>query len=135
MIRILCGEAGAGKSKQIIDMANETMQSAKGTVVFVDMGTQYMYDLKRDIRHVDASEYRIKGPKMVFGFLSGMAAQDFDLEYLYVDSFEKIVGHPLAELEGFFADMDAFAERNHIHVVLSISYDEAMPPFLAKYII
>lgn len=136
MIRVLCGETGAGKSKQIIEMANASMGKAKGSIVFVADGSQYMYDLKRDIRHVDAQEYHIEGPKMFFGFISGIAAQDFDLEILYIDGFLKIVKHPLESLEGLFEQMQAFTERREIELVLCISADEdSAPAFLKAYII
>ncbi len=135
MIHMICGETGTGKSKQIIDMANESMEKAKGTVVFVTSGNQYMYDLKRDIRHIDATEYHIKGPKMFFGFLSGLAAQDFDLEYLYVDNFLKIIGHPMQELEGLFQDLEVFAEKSGITLIISASHEEDAPAFIQKYLL
>ena len=81
---------GAGKTKRIIDIANETLKTANGSIVFIDNDSQYMFGLKHDIRFVDASEYHIDSPKMFFGFVSGIAAQDFDLEYLFVDGFMKI---------------------------------------------
>lgn len=136
MIRVLCGETGAGKSKQIIEMANASIKEAKGSIVFVADGSQYMYDLKRDIRHVDAQEYHIEGPKMFFGFVSGIAAQDFDLELLYIDGFLKIVKHPLESLEALFGEMQEFTERRGITLVLCISADaDAVPAFLKPYTI
>ncbi len=135
MIHMICGKTGIGKSKQIIDMANDSIEKAKGTVVFVTMGNQYMYDLKRDIRHIDAAEYQIKGPKMFFGFLSGLAAQDFDLEYLYVDNFLKIIGHPMSELQGLFEDMEQFAQKSGIELTISASHADEIPTFIEKYLV
>lgn len=134
MIHVLCGETGTGKSKKIIEMANASMKDAKGTIVFIATGNQYMYDLKRDIRHIDAAEYHIEGPKMFFGFLSGIAAQDFDLEYLYIDNFLSIVQHPLDSLEGLFKDMEEFSQQANIKLVISASSDTAeIPAFLRPY--
>ncbi|MDD4074971.1 MAG: hypothetical protein PHC80_02660 [Eubacteriales bacterium] len=134
MIHVLCGETGTGKSKKIIDMANASIKDAKGTIVFIASGNQYMYDLKRDIRHIDADEYHIEGPKMFFGFLSGIAAQDFDLEYLYIDNFLSIVQHPLDSLEGLFKDMEDFSKRANIKLFISASSDTAeTPAFLLPY--
>lgn len=82
LIKVIFGETGAGKTKRIIDIANETLKTANGSIVFIDNDSQYMFGLKHDIRFVDASEYHIDSPKMFFGFVSGIAAQDFDLEYL-----------------------------------------------------
>ena len=131
----LVGETGAGKTKRIIDIANETLKTANGSIVFIDNDSQYMFGLKHDIRFVDASEYHIDSPKMFFGFVSGIAAQDFDLEYLFVDGFMKIVHHPLDTLEDLFKEMAAFAERRKVKLVLSItgSVNDA-PAFLKPYI-
>lgn len=107
MIKVIFGETGAGKTKRIIDIANETLKTANGSIVFIDNDSQYMFGLKHDIRFVDASEYHIDSPKMFFGFVSGIAAQDFDLEYLFVDGFMKIVHHPLDTLEDLFKEMAA----------------------------
>lgn len=134
MIYVIGGITGSGKTKQLIEMANESVQSAKGTVVFISDGNQYMYDLKRDIRHIDAKEYQINGPKMFFGFLSGIAAQDFDLECIYIDNFLKIVGHPLESLEGLFKDLQEFSKKANIRIIISASYSEDEPEFIKKYL-
>ena len=72
MIKVIFGETGAGKTKRIIDIANETLKTANGSIVFIDNDSQYMFGLKHDIRFVDASEYHIDSPKMFFGFVSGI---------------------------------------------------------------
>ena len=136
MIGVIFGEKGAGKTKRILDFANETVQTAKGSMVFIDNDNQYMFDLKRSIRFVDASEFKIDSPKMFFGFVSGIAAQDFDLEYLCIDGFLKIVRHPLDTLEELFKEMDAFSKRRDVKIIISItgSADNA-PDFIKPYVI
>ena len=135
IIRIIAGEKGTGKTKRILDLANETLALAKGSIVFIDNDQQYMFELKRDIRFIDASEYNIDGPKMFFGFISGLAAQDFDLEYLFIDGFAKIVHHDLNTLEALFDSLNEFAKKRNINLVFSINYgEEGLPEFMNKYI-
>ena len=135
MIQVIFGQKGTGKTKRIIDMANEAIKTANGSIVFVDDNSQYMFDLKHSIRFVDASQYKIDGPKMFYGFICGMSAQDFDLEYLFIDGFLKIVHHDLSTLEELFARMEEFSNQANIKVVLSISGDpHNAPQFLKKYI-
>ncbi len=134
MIQVIFGETGTGKTKRIIDMANEALKSTKGSIVFLDRDSQYMFDLKNSIRFINASDYLIEGPKMFYGFLAGIAAQDFDIEYLYIDGFEKIVNHPINTLQGLFEDIELFSKRNSITVVLSVSCAKASAPeFMQKY--
>ena len=135
MIQVILGEKGTGKTKLILDMANACTETAKGTIAFVADDDQYMFGLKRDVRFIDASGFHIDGPKMFYGFLCGMAAQDFDLEYIYVDGFLKIVRHPLETLENMFKELEAFSARSGIHIVLSINGDvNAIPEYLKQYL-
>ncbi|MEG1547834.1 MAG: hypothetical protein RR232_02085 [Clostridia bacterium] len=136
MIRVIFGEKGAGKTKRIIDMANESLKAAKGSIVFIDDDNQYMFDLKNAIRFIDASEYHIDGPKMFYGFLAGISAQDFDLEYIFIDGFAKIVHHPVDTLEGLFKELDEFAVRSDTKIVISISGSGTTPPdFIKPYLV
>ncbi|MDL2257897.1 hypothetical protein LJC42_01895 [Eubacteriales bacterium OttesenSCG-928-K08] len=136
MIRVLFGEKGAGKTKRIIQMANQTLLEAKGSIVFIDDDSQYMYEVKRSIRFVDASHFDIDGPKMFYGFLCGLAAQDHDLEHLFIDGFLKIVHHDLNTLEGLFTQLDKFAEDRKITITISISgKPEDVPAFLKGYVL
>lgn len=135
MIRVLFGEKGTGKSKKIINMANEALGSSKGSIVFISKGTQYMYDVKRNIRFIDVSRFEIDGPKMFYGFLCGIAAQDYDLEHLFLDGFLKIVHHPLDTLEGLFGQLKKFAEDCGITITISVTGDPAqVPAFLQEFV-
>lgn len=134
MIQVILGKKGTGKTKKIIEMANDTLKSATGDIVFIDHDKQYMYDLKHNIRFIDASEYEIESPKMFFGFLCGIAANNFDLEYLFIDKFLKIVKHDLSELEGLFEHLSVFSERCKVNIIMSISADpEQIPEYLRSY--
>lgn len=135
MIRVLFGDKGTGKSKRLISMANEALATSKGSIVYISSSDQYMYDVKREIRFIDTSRFVIDGPKMFYGFLCGIAAQDFDLEQLFIDGFLKIVHHDLGTLEGLFSQLKKFAEDCNITITLSISgKDEAMPEFLKEFV-
>ena len=135
MIRVIFGEKGAGKTKRIIDMANSAAKESKGSVVFIDDDSRYMFDLTRDIRFVDASRFEIDGPKMFYGFLCGIAAQDFDLEHLFIDGFLKIVHHELGTLEGLFEHLKKFSQDCSLTITISISgKPESIPEFLKEFV-
>ena len=116
-------------------MANETLLNAKGSIVYIDDDSQYMYDVKREIRFVDASRFVIDGPKMFYGFLCGLAAQDYDLEHLFIDGFLKIVHHDLVTLEGLFVQLKKFADDCGLTITISISGKPAeTPEFLKEFV-
>ncbi len=135
MIRVIFGEKGAGKTKRIIDLANGEIKHAKGSVVFIDDDSQYMFEVRREIRFIDASRFSIDGPKMFYGFLCGIAAQDFDLEHLFIDGFLKIVHHDLHTLEGLFEQLKKFAEDCKLNITISICGNPgSAPAFLKEFI-
>lgn len=134
MIKVLYGARGEGMSRELCDMANAKMREAKGSVVYIDKDDNHIYDLDRDIRLINAMDYSIEGPKMFSGFISGIAAQDHDLESVFVCSFMKIVRHPISSLEGLFDFFEAFSQRNSVDFVIEINTDEEVPGFIEKYL-
>lgn len=132
MVQIIFGKQGTGKTKKLLDTANATAGVANGSVIFIDNDNSYMFDLDRNIRFINVSDYSIESPKMLYGFLCGLAASNFDLEYIFIDRFTKITKHDLSTLEDFFNDLKAFAEKNNINVVLSASFDGEPTAFLKE---
>ena len=89
----------------------------KGTTIFIDDDTSYIYDLSTKARFINASDYGITTPKMLYGFLCGLAASDFDLENIYIDGLLRIIGHEISSLEGLFDDLKTFASKNNLNVI------------------
>ena len=133
MISILYGSKGTGKSRRLISRANEEYASREENSVFIDNDGDRMYLLDRGIRFINAGEYRIDGPKMFTGFLCGIAAQDFDLQAIYINSFAKIVKHPIPSLEEMFKFLENFSDERGVDLHISISGDGELPEFLKKY--
>ena len=133
LIGVIFGEKGTGKTKQLLQHANRTAAGAKGSLVFIDDDNSYMFDLNSSIRFINASEYGIESPKMLYGFLCGISAQDFDLEYVYIDGFMNFVRHDLSSLEGLFSDLKAFSSKHSVNIILSISGNRnTLPPFMQE---
>ncbi len=136
MIQVIHGKKGSGKTKRIIDMANSAIKEHKGDVVFVDDDNRYMFDLRHEVRFVNAGEYGMVSPEMFLGFLCGMLAQNFDVGQVYVDAFLKLVNASPSETEWFFGRLEALSEKLNILFVLSVSCDDAeAPEFIRKHFI
>ena len=133
MVRVIFGEKGAGNSKRIIQMANDSLDQTKGSVVFIDAEGQYLFELKHAIRFIDAGHYKINTPDMFLGFIAGVAAQDFDLEMVFVDGLTKMVDCSEEVLAGMFKRLDELSAEAGIQVIIAISGDE-IPDYLNKYI-
>ncbi|MDR2504587.1 MAG: hypothetical protein LBD16_00625 [Oscillospiraceae bacterium] len=136
MIKVICGKKGSGKTKRLIDLANESIKEQRGDVLFLDDDNRYMFDLRHEIRFINAGEYGIKTPEMLYGFLTGLLAQNFDTSLIFVDAFKKLCGSDLPPLQWLFDKLEALTARRELQVVFSISCDpDDLPEFIKKYVL
>ena len=135
MIRIIYGKKGSGKTKKIIDAANEAVKVSTGELVFIDVDNRYMYDLRHEIRFVNATEYDVSSPETFMGFICGILAGNYDMKQLFIDGFLRLVKSDMADLEAFFVKLEDITHRHGVDVVISASAkDDEVPEFLKKYI-
>ena len=136
MIRIIYGKKGTGKTKKIIDAANEAVKVSTGELVFIDDDNRYMYDLRHEIRFVNATEYDVSSPDTFMGFICGILAGNYDMKQLFIDGFLRLVKSEMADLEPFFVKLEDITHRHGVDVVISASAkDDTVPEFLKKYIV
>ena len=136
MIRIIYGKKGSGKTKKIIDAANEAVKSSTGELVFIDDDNRYMYDLRHEIRFVNATEYDVSSPDTFMGFICGILAGNYDMKQLFIDGFLRLVKSEMADLEPFFVKLEDITHRHGVDVVISASAkDDTVPEFLKKSIV
>lgn len=134
-MKIIYGPKGTGKTKAIIDSALESLQSAKGHIVFVTDTKRYTYDLKYPIRFLDTTEFDIQGMDGLRGFLKGLVAANGDNEYIYVDGIARIAGKQLSELGNIFDAMEKLEKDFGVKFVLTCSAaKEDLPDFVLKHV-
>ena len=85
MIRLIVGTKGSGKTKAMIDMINESVRTTKGSVVVVEKGMKLTYDIASAARLIDLDEYKIQGGEMLYGFVAGLMASNYDITDIYID--------------------------------------------------
>lgn len=91
MIQILAGEKGQGKTKKLIELANEASKNVDGNVVFIDDDNRHMYDLHYGIRFVETSKYKICDYKVMIGFIYGIISQNGDIQKIFIDGLGNII--------------------------------------------
>lgn len=135
MIKVIYGSKGTGKTKMLIDAANAAVATAKGHLIFITDTKRYMYDLERDVRFIDVSDYDVAGEAALCGFVKGVIAGNHDNEYVYLDGVIRIAGKPVSELAAFFYMLEKVSETNNLTITVTVSADkEELPDFVAKYI-
>ena len=87
MVQIIAGNKGKGKTKYLLDKANQSIKDARGSVVYLDKSSKHMYELSNKIRLVNVSEYPLYTADAFVGFILGMISQNRDLEFVFLDSF------------------------------------------------
>ncbi|MGI6239132.1 MAG: hypothetical protein ACOYI5_05850 [Christensenellales bacterium] len=139
MIQVILGEKGSGKTKRLIDMTNAAVDAehGNGTIIFIDDDKRYMYDLRHQIRFVDAGNYpaaRKCSSDAFLAFISGILAADFDVTMICIDAFKKLVVTPIEELRGFFDSLEQLSVEHNCRFVLSIASPEnEVPDFIKQY--
>ncbi len=123
MIQIIAGLKGKGKTKYLIQKANEDVKTANGNVVYLDKNNKHMYELSNKIRLINLSDYPVDTYDAFLGFISGVISQDHDLEAMYLDSFitvscvsEEYIGFVLSKLSDI-------SSRFNVNFTISISVD------------
>ena len=128
MIRLIVGNKGSGKTKNVIEMINSAVQTEHGNVVCIEKGNKLTFDIHYHIRLVEASEYDIADYTALKGFISGMYAGNYDITHIFIDSLTKIVGVEAEDpsVEQFLDWLNDFGEKNGINFTVTISADNAL---------
>ncbi len=133
MINVIVGKKGSGKTKKLIESANEAVSKSSGNVVVIEKGDTLTYDISHDVRLIDIDEYGIQGADALGGFICGVCAGNYDVTDVYVDSTLKIIGQDMSALASFSEKMNALSSLSSVQITLLLSADESLlPPEIKK---
>ena len=116
MITLLIGKKGSGKTKKLIELANEAVQNSNGNVVVIEKGLKLTYDISHKARLVDSDAYGIEGLDALVGFVSGICAANYDVTDVFVDSTLKITGKGVEEVEPLTAKLKTLSESSNVNI-------------------
>lgn len=122
MVKLLIGRKGSGKTKHMIQLANDRIEKSDGSVVFINKDHRLMYDLKYKIRVVCMEEYEeITNSDEYIGFLYGIISSDHDIEVIFIDSILKHADIEIKDLPEFLSRLKKISEKYGIEMIVSIS--------------
>ncbi len=125
MVKLLIGKKGAGKTKMIVDMANEVVESSKGSTIFINKNQRLMCDLKHDIRVVCMEDFQhITNSDEYIGFIYGIISSDHDIETIFIDSILKHADINEEHIPEFLERLTAISEKYDIQFVVSLSAEK-----------
>jgi hypothetical protein len=135
MIRVICGIKGSGKTKIMLDTANDLVKSDKGVVVFIDPTESHMYDLDKKIRYVNLKEFRINSAAKLAAFILGSISQNYDIDVIFIDALFRVNTQNDAENSLFFEEIENISTKHNVDFYISASVDRNnCPSYMQKYI-
>lgn len=132
MIKFILGAKGSGKTKIMIDMANEAVKATKGDVVYIDRDRDHIYDLNKSLRFIETGDFQLDNLKAFYGFLCGIIAQDFDVETIFIDGQKLIAVAQEKCMEEFLVNLKKLEDKFEVNFVLSCSRTESEVPEIVK---
>ena len=134
MLKLIVGTKGSGKTKTMIDMIDKATKTTSGNIVVIEKCMKLTTEINHAARLVDVDEYGVVGADMLYGFVAGVLAGNYDITELYVDGILKVGGRDYEALGKTLAAMDALAGEN-VKVIVTVSADEAeLPDSVTKYL-
>ena len=101
MIHLIYGAKGSGKTKRIIDMANASIDTTTGDIVFITDTNRYMYDIKYQIRFINTEDNHIFTEEALLGFIKGLIAGNHDIKTIYIDGAHRIAKKDVDAMQAF----------------------------------
>ena len=125
MVKLLIGHKGSGKTKQMIDLANDKIETANGSIIFINKNQRLMYDLSHKIRVICMEDFEhITNSDEYIGFIYGVISSDHDIETMFIDSILKHADVTLGDLPEFVDRIKKISENYEIEFIVSLSAEK-----------
>ncbi|MBR4295899.1 MAG: hypothetical protein IKT56_03565 [Clostridia bacterium] len=135
MLKLIIGVKGTGKTKNLVNLVNEAVESSSGAVVCLEKGAKLRFDIKHQARLINTNDYCIFDAQSLFGFVAGIFASNHDVTDLFIDGTLKICGPDMAAFENMIVELDELSEKQGVKIVATASIPaEEASDIVKKYI-
>ena len=125
MVKLLIGHKGSGKTNQMIQLANETIKTSDGSIVFINKNHRLTYELSYRIRVICMEDFEhITNIDEYIGFIYGIISSDHDIETIFIDSILKHADVSLGDLPEFIDRLKAISEIYGLDFIVSVSAEK-----------
>ena len=134
MVKFMAGKKGEGKTRKLIEMANECAKVTDGHVVFIDDDKRHIFDLHRDIRFVEAGKGELATYRELVGYILGILSQNSDINHIYIDGLSNILENTVDNelLLKLKARLDSIGKTDQVEFVISIHVEPDSLPVEIK---
>ena len=124
MVKLIMGLSGSGKTKTLIELVRAAIDEERGDVVCIEKSKHLTYDIPYKARLIRTDDYAVKGNTMLYGFLSGLHAGNYDITHFFIDDLNKILDDRSNEaLERFLGSLEKFSARENCDFTITINAD------------
>ena len=135
MLKLLIGVKGSGKTKTLISLVNEAVESSQGAVVCIEKGIKLRYDVNYRCRLINVDEYFVFDAEALYGFVAGILASNHDVTHVFVDSALRICNNDRDAFEKLLQSLDELSDSHKVDIVMTSSLpDEEADDTVKRYI-
>ena len=135
MINIISGKKGRGKTKVLLEQANQCISGADGSVIFLDKDNSLMYELDRKIRLINIKEFPVVNIDGFIGFVCGILSQDHDISNIFIDGLYAISNVNIDILDDAVKQLEDISKKFMVDFTFSVSEDEQdLPPYAKQFV-
>ena len=135
MIKLLIGNPGEGKTKDMIANANSSLDTAKGDIVFIGESNESILEVHHNIRFINISEFPVSSSTELLAFIHGLVSSNYDIETIFIDGVFNLFILTPEEICDWLEKAKAISEKHNIYFQISISLLGQLPECLKPYMI
>lgn len=128
MVKLILGKSGSGKTKYLIDNANEEKSRGNGNIVFVDTDDTHIFSLDYAVRLINANKFGIDNIDSLYGFIAGIVSRDYDIEKVYLDGLYEIIDFDKDNLGVLIERLNKFSKDTEVDLFIGLDKDQEELP-------
>ncbi len=135
MIQVFFNNRGSGKTKALINLANDKVDFCKGNIVYIDDDSRPLLELNRKIRFIATKDFQLTDYNSFYGFLCGILSEDYDVDTIFIDGLSNIIQGSIENATHLFCELENLSNERSLNIYININADnQAMPDFIKKYV-
>ena len=122
MVKMIMGHKGSGKTKRMIELANEKIEKSQGNVIYINKNHRLTYDLKYRIRVICMEDFvHITNSDEYIGFLYGVLGMDRDVDTVFIDGVLRHADITLGNMPEFIDRLKDISAEYQTEFIVSVS--------------
>ena len=136
MVELIVGVQGTGKTKTILELVKNAVETSDGCVVCIEKGEKFRSNITHEVRLVNTAQYDIETAGSLYGLVCGLYAGNYDVTHIFIDSALKICSKNIDAFAEFVKRADAISDKHGFKCIMTSSIEkDGLPEDIKKYLI